>query len=138
MRPAISAIALCAAGASAAALGAGAGLETRETTSYGTWILLGFAAECNLACFSNIAIFAEDNAVEGFPSFAARCSNMGGCQNLKSGSKVDTSIFAESGKYTITQTATINGVNKTAKAAIPWDVWARDAYYVEVPVTSIS
>ncbi|KAI0099275.1 hypothetical protein GGR51DRAFT_564926 [Nemania sp. FL0031] len=138
MRPAVSVIALCATGASAAALGAGTAIETRDTVSYGTWYLVGFAAECNLACFADIAIFADDNAVEGFPGFAARCSNMGGCENPRGGSKVDTSIFAESGKYTITQTATINGVNKTAKAAIPWDVWARDAAYVEVSVTSVS
>jgi hypothetical protein len=63
---------------------------------------------------------------------------MGGCTNPTGGSVVNTDIFAESGKYTITQTATIDGVNKTAKAAIPWDIWARDAAYVEVAVTSVS
>ncbi|KAJ8124897.1 hypothetical protein O1611_g8744 [Lasiodiplodia mahajangana] len=72
----------------------------------------------------------------GFP--VSPPDNMGGCENPRGGSKVDTSIFAESGKYTITQTATIGGVNKTAKAVIPWDVWARDAAYVEVSVTSVS
>ncbi|KAJ8120581.1 hypothetical protein ONZ43_g2745 [Nemania bipapillata] len=138
MRISISTISLSAiAGASAAALQTGTSLEGRQT-SLGTWYLVGFAAECNLACFADIAIFGAENAVQGFPAFAARCSNMGGCENPTGGSKVDTSIFAESGKYTITQTATINGVNKTAKAAIPWDIWARNAAYVEVAVTSVA
>jgi hypothetical protein len=63
---------------------------------------------------------------------------MGGCENPTGGSIVDTSIYAESGKYTITQTITVDGKTKTAKGAIPWDIWARNAAYVEVAVTSVS
>ncbi|KAI1156593.1 hypothetical protein F4825DRAFT_403317 [Nemania diffusa] len=138
MRSALSVTALCAVtSASAAALDASANIESRQT-NLGTWYLVGFTAECHLLCYADIAIFGAKDAVQGFPAFAARCSNMGGCQNPTGGSVVDTSIYDESGKYTITQTATIGGVNKTAKASIPWDVWARDAAYVEVPVISVS
>jgi hypothetical protein len=74
MRVAVSTIALCTAtGASAAALNAGTSLEGRDT-SLGTWYLVGFAAECHLACFADIAIFGAKNAVQGFPAFAARVS----------------------------------------------------------------
>jgi hypothetical protein len=75
MRATLSVIAVCAAGASAVALSAGTNVEARQT-SFGTWYLVGFTPECNLACFADVAIFGAENAVQGFPAFAARVSNL--------------------------------------------------------------
>ncbi|KAI3326172.1 hypothetical protein HD806DRAFT_489554 [Xylariaceae sp. AK1471] len=137
MRATLSSIALCATGASAVALGAGTNIEARQT-SLATWYLVGFQPECNIVCFANYAIYGKETTIGGvtFPAFAARCETYGGCQNLMAGSEVDSSVYTEAGKLTITQKVTVNGKTKTATGTVPWNEMT--LAYFEVPVTSVS
>ncbi|KAI8629695.1 hypothetical protein F5Y19DRAFT_431545 [Xylariaceae sp. FL1651] len=137
MRAALSSIVLWAASRSAAALSIGTDLAAREA-SLGTWYLVGFEPTCNdFYCYADYAVYAAENAVEGFPAFAARCGTYTSCSNIMDGrSTVSSDSYTNSGQLTIRQTATVNGKTKTATAIVPWNEMTL-AYFV-VNVTSVS
>ncbi|KAF2962991.1 hypothetical protein GQX73_g10580 [Xylaria multiplex] len=136
MRGTLSAISLCAIGASAVALPAATEVEARQESA-GTWYMVGFQPNCgsSFGCNSDYAIFGAPDAVPGAPAFALRCNTWGSCTNTLPGDAT-ASITINQGPLKITQTFTSGGKKFTASASVNWNGNTLASFTIPVTVTS--
>ncbi|TGJ88088.1 hypothetical protein E0Z10_g645 [Xylaria hypoxylon] len=138
MRATLSAIALCAIGASAAILPAVTEVETRQENA-AVWYFVTYNAACGFGgCINaDYVVFSPPNVVPGAPAFAARCNTLSGCVNTVAGSDIHASLLPSSlPPLTITQTFTSGGKNTTVKGISDWSgTWAT-AFTIPVTVTA--
>ncbi|KAJ2990311.1 hypothetical protein NUW58_g3013 [Xylaria curta] len=135
MRATLSTIALCAIGASAAAVPSAAQVEARQENA-GTWYLVGFEPSCGtFGCNSNYAVVGAENAVPGAPAFGLRCNTWSGC-STPFGTGASARIPINQGPLVITHTFTSGGKTITASATVDWNGNSLISKIVPVTVTT--